>query len=182
MPKKKLSKADLELLASRGKVKSLTTNRDFEMPESWKGYKSKKQKKNEAVALHKKAHEAGMKALESCVPTPMMVAQHENMLDDNSPVAKAWHVPDGVCGFAWIIVKCNTAENRSFISGLKKAGMAGGQNSFRAEWNKDSYYGGFRYSVMYGNQSYEKKVAYASAFVEVLTEAGINAWLGSNLD
>lgn len=183
MAKKKLSEADLALLKSRGKVKSLTTSRDFDMPESWKNHKSKKTKINEAVALHKKAHEAGMKALEAKVPVPMVVAEHENMLDDNSPVAKSWFVSDGVCGFAWVIVKCNTPENRNFINSLKKAGMASGDiNGFRAEWNKDSYYGGFRYSVMYGNQSYEKKVAYANAFVDVLTEAGIKAWSGSRLD
>ena len=33
-----------------------------------------------------KAHNAGMEALEKSVPTPMVVSQHENMLDDNSPV------------------------------------------------------------------------------------------------
>ena len=52
-----------------------------------------------------KAHEAGMAAIDGCVPTPMVVEQHESVFDDNSPVVESWYVSEGMCGFAWVKLK-----------------------------------------------------------------------------
>lgn len=115
------------------------------------------------------AHQVGLKALQACSPTPMVVQQHTNMLDDSSPVKKQWYVSDGVCGFAWINIKPATSQ---FVRFLKSVGIG----------SKDSYYGGWTIWVHEGNQSYEKKMAYARAYAKALQDAGINAYASGRLD
>lgn len=104
---------------------------------------------NEALA-------AGIKALEECTPTPMVVQQHEQPLNDNSPVVKQYHVPDGVCGFAWVNFSPATTP---FCKWLKEHGYVG-----------KSYYGGYDYWVGQGNQSMEKKEAFAHAMAHVINQ------------
>ena len=135
--------------------------------------KKKSSKKNDYVALHEKALAAGMKALNECVPNPMVVQQHANMMDDNSPVVKSWYVGDGVCGFAWVRVKCK-GEGLRFINAMKKHGID--------RWRKDDYYGGYQLWVREGNQSMQRKEAFAEAYAEVLREAGVKAYAGSRMD
>lgn len=51
------------------------------------------------IALaEKRAQQAG----HACVPTPMVVQEHFDLLDDNSPVIEEWNAPSGVCGHAWV--------------------------------------------------------------------------------
>ena len=50
--------------------------------------------------IWKEAVEAGCQAGQSAIPTSMIVEEHENMLDDHSPVKKSYFVGEGVCGFA----------------------------------------------------------------------------------
>jgi hypothetical protein len=114
------------------------------------------------------AHAAGIEAANACTPTPMVVAQHENPLDDSSPVEKRWLVPQGVCGFAWITLKPGTSRAARYAKahlGARKA-----------------YHGGVSIWVHQFNQSYELKTAYASAFVQVLRDAGIDAYADGRLD
>jgi len=113
--------------------------------------------KRDWVALTTKAHTAGMAALEAATPRPMTVTGG----------GKSWHVPEGVCGFAWIKIKGNTAFGRW----AKKAGVA-----------SKSYPTGLMIWVGVGGQSYERKTAYAGAYAKVLTEAGITAYANSRLD
>ena len=113
---------------------------------------------------------------------PMVVAQHANPMDDSSEVTDSWIVPGGPCGFASIRVKCTNGPSRKFINQLKKAGLAGGENSFK-EWSKSSYYGGFMKSfTLIGGQSLAYKTAYANAYAGVLEEAGINTWVWTRMD
>ena len=119
--------------------------------------------------IYKEADRAGMEALNKCLPNPMIVEQHVNQLDDNSPVAKSWFVEDGVCGFAWVNVKPGNSPFANFL----KANDLG---------RKDSYYGGVTIWVTAGNQSMQKKEAYAEAFAEVLNQNGIKAYAASRLD
>lgn len=135
--------------------------------------KTKKPKTNHYVDLNDKAIAAGLAALKDATPTPMVVQQHANMLDDNSPVEKSWFVEGGVCGFAWINVKCR-GEGLKFINALKKQGLD--------NWRKDGYYGGYTYWVREGGQSMERKEAYDQAFARILYEAGINAHNYSRMD
>jgi len=130
-----------------------------------------------AVDIMSEALEAGSNALKVCVPTPMIVSQHTNMLDDNSPVEKSWFVPSGACGFAWVHVPYNTPKNRAFINGLKKVGLVGEHKS----WSK-AYNGGYQYWVSVGGQSVELKEAYAHAMANVLSSYDIKAYSQSRLD
>jgi hypothetical protein len=85
----------------------------------------------------------------------MVVTQHENPLDDGSPVKQQWHVPQGVCGFAWISVR---PGNCGFAHWLKKQGLSKGR----------AYGGGVQIWVSQYGQSYELKMAYAQAAADVL--------------
>lgn len=139
--------------------------------------KTKDTKENEAQKIMDAAIEAGMEALNKKIPTPMVVQQHANMLDDNSPVAQSWVVDSGVCGFADIRFKANTTPNRKFLAGLKKAGLVGEHGV----WSK-SYQGGYSYWVSQGGQSLERKEAFAYAFRKVLEANGISAYVSSRMD
>lgn len=137
-----------------------------------------------AVKIHQEAHKAGLKAMEEAAkPVPMVVQQHENMADDNSPVVQEWVVPGGPCGFAWVNVKWK-GNGRKFINQLKRKKMATADiNSFAGEvYKKDSYYGGYTYWVHEGNQSIYYKEKYAAGYVEVLQKYDIPCTFNSRLD
>jgi hypothetical protein len=139
-----------------------------------------------ALDLLKQADAAGERALKELIDSkkvkPMVVQQHADIADDNSPVTQQWVVGGGPCGFASIRVKCVNGPSRKFIAQLKKAGLAGGQNS-HCEWNKSDYYGGFMKSFgLIGGQSLAYKSAYAYAYEGVLAGAGINTWVWTRMD
>lgn len=100
---------------------------------------------------------------------PMVVQQHANMMDDQSPVVKSYYVPEGPCGFAWVVVR---PGNHSFALWCKKHQKA-----------RPNYGGGMmvKWVHEYG-QSMQLKEAYARAFAEVLRGAGINAYSSSRMD
>jgi hypothetical protein len=124
--------------------------------------------KQNLAELFKEADEAGNKAVEKLQVIPMTVNQHENPLDDNSNVVKSYYVSEGVCGFASVVIR---PGNCSFANFIKK--------NYGAH---KSYYGGVALPVRQFNQSYQKKVAYAEAFAEVVNKAGIKASVDSRLD
>ena len=125
----------------------------------------------EFAGLLQTAHEAGLNAGYAKKPTPMVVSQHENMLDDNSPVKESWYVPQGVCGFAWVVT--NEHGNGKFVKYLKKYTDKGDK----------CYYGGFYVCwVREFGQSMEQKEAYADAYVTVLKEAGLDCYSDSRMD
>ena len=128
------------------------------------------------VGLWQRAVIAADAALAACTPTPMVVTAHKNPLDDNSPVAKQWYVPEGACGFASVHVPYK-GKGAEFIRALKKAGLAGEGRG----WQKH-YQSGFYFWVSAGGQSIDRKEAWAQAAVDVLREAGIDAWSSSRLD
>jgi len=132
---------------------------------------------NDTVRITKEAFEAGITAMKGTTPIPMVVQQHTNMLDDKSPVTQSWVINDGVCGFAWINFKANNTPNRKFLAGLKKAGMVGEHN----QWSKDIS-GGYTYWVSDGGQSMTRKEVFAHAYVQVLQNNGITAYVHSRID
>jgi len=118
--------------------------------------------------IYNEAHAAGMAAGQSCIPMPMVVEQRANPFDDSSPVVKRYEpVMDGVCGFAWVSMKGNTAF---------------------AKWAKENkltspeYPTGVCFWVGAFNQSMTRKEAYAYAFASVLNKHGITAYAGSRMD
>lgn len=114
------------------------------------------------------ARAAGLAAANAMTPTPMIVTEHENPLNDASPIKKSYYVPSGVCGFAWIVVKPGIS---SFARWLVKEGIA-----------HKHYYGGVAIWVSDFGQSMERKEAYAHAFAKVLSDAGYKAWAESRMD
>ena len=122
------------------------------------------------AALFEAAEAAGKAAGRACTPAPMTVVQHASPLDDSSPVIKRYAPePDGVCGFASVVIR---PGNCSFALWLKK----------NSRWVHPAYHGGVEYPIHAYQQSYERKVAHAAAFAKVLTDAGIEAYVKSDLD
>jgi len=127
----------------------------FPIPES---------KPNDFQSLHDKAHTAGMKAGENAIPAPMTVYQADFA---GNPIGKSWFVSEGACGFASVKFKGNTAWGKW----AKAQGIA-----------SPAYPKGLHIWVGQFNQSIARKEAYAHAYVEVLREAGIEAYAESRLD
>lgn len=119
------------------------------------------------AALAAKAHEAGMAAVGAAQVVPMVVQERASPLDDTSAVKKEWFVADGVCGFAWVKFKGNTAWGK-----YAKANLGA----------KAAYGGGLQIWVSAFSQSMQKKEAYATAYAAVLQEAGIAAYADSRMD
>lgn len=127
-------------------------------------------------ALWSKALAAGQKAFEDAKPTPMVVTQHANPLDDNSAIEQAWYVGEGVCGMAWITIR---PGNSSFAHWAKKHVGA-----------RKAYYGGLEIYEPIGrsSQSYDRKTAGVGAMVEILKEGlkeldpKVRIYMGSRLD
>jgi hypothetical protein len=119
-------------------------------------------------ALYAQADAAGRLAAEDAVPTPIVLgsetAPFNGVIDYSKPT---YYVSEGLCGFAWVNFKGNTAFGRW----AKKAGKA-----------DKAYGGGLQVWVSGFGQSVTRKSAYAQAFAAVLTEAGITAYAGSRLD
>lgn len=113
-------------------------------------------------ALYERADAAGKAAADACIPEPMLVQRADGYI--YPPVM------GGVCGFAWINIKPGNSSFARYI----KLNVYGGRS--------DSYYGGVSLSVFGYGQSYERKHAYAAAFADVLSEAGIRAFAMSRLD
>ena len=122
--------------------------------------------------LYNEAKMAGLKAGAAVEVVPMIVAEHTNPLNDNSPVKKAYFVEGGVCGFAWVNVK---PGNCPFANWLKKNNL--GRTS--------DYYGGvmvWESGDNYFGQSMTRKEAFCYAFAEVIRKAGIKAYASSRMD
>lgn len=124
----------------------------------------------ECAALHAKAHAAGMAAGQASVPVPMIVGEAKDIFSNEfKPGATLYHVPDGVCGFAWVNIK---PGNSPFANWLKKSGAGG----------KDDYYGGVTVWVSEFGQSMTRKEAYAHAYAKVLNDSGVYASSMSRMD
>lgn len=120
-------------------------------------------------AAYAKAVTAGKAAGEAAKPATMVVTQHANPLNDNSPAVQQWVEPEGVCGFAWVNV---TPGNSSFAKWLVKNKVA-----------RKAYYGGVDIWVSAFGQSMERKEACASAMAKVLVEElGVKAYANSRMD
>lgn len=127
-----------------------------------------KKQEAEFAALVAKATDAGLAALEAKVPVPMIVGQAKDLFSNEIDYTKkTYFEPDGVCGFAWIKFKGNTPFGRW----AKKTGLA-----------RPDYPTGLAINVREGNQSMQKKEAYADAFAKVLKDAGIDCYADSRLD
>jgi hypothetical protein len=156
-----------------------------------------KAQSNQFRILLNEARIAGIEAVQKLVSSgkivPMVVQEHVNPLDDNSPVGRQWFVGDGACGFAWIKVitrrarptdkDYNATLNTQFANWLKaQAKTQGRRNDEIMLPDKTAYNGGVDIWVSGFDQSVQKKETYAAAFAGVLQKAGIRAYSHSRLD
>ena len=119
--------------------------------------------------LFESAHEAGLKAGREVGVTPMVVGSPTELFGNEIDWNKStYHVSDGVCGFAGVIIK---PARGKFVSLLKKMGRG---------WKH--YYGGFYMTCREFNQSLTRKEAYCEAFARVLGESGLKAYVDSRMD
>jgi hypothetical protein len=123
--------------------------------------------------LWDKAHEAGNAAVEMTIPVPMVVQQHANQMDDNSPIVKEYLVPTGVCGFAWVVVRPGTGSFARWARKTRRGDTAyGGGTALKARPNLSGV------SV----QSLELNRSYCAAFAQILGDAGVPAHMESRID
>lgn len=107
---------------------------------------------------------AGLIAGRAHCPTPMVVQQHANPMDDSSPVVQEWGpIEGGVCGFANV---CVAPANCSFAKWLRE--------NYRETNQGFDPYSDYHKCVMisvseYG-QSYERKCAHARAVADYLKQ------------
>jgi hypothetical protein len=118
--------------------------------------KARKAKYAAFEAAYAKAAAAGQAAGEAAKPRAMMVVQPSNPLNDNSVPKAMWHVPEGVCGFAWVKV---SPGNSPFANWLKKNKLA-----------RKAYGSGVDIWISAFGQSMERKEACAYAMAKVLNE------------
>lgn len=119
--------------------------------------------------LFVEAWKRGVEAATAHTPTPMIVQERANPLDDTSPVIREYApVRDGVCGFASVIVR---PGNSSFARWLVATGKG-----------RKHYRGGINIWISDYNQSYERKTAHANAMAAYLREHDIKAYADSRLD
>ncbi len=119
--------------------------------------------------LLERAHLMGMDAGRRVGVTPMVVGTPTELFGNEIDWDKTtYHVSDGVCGFAGVVIK---PARGKFVSYLKSLGMG-----------YKHYYGGWYVSVREFGQSMTRKEAYADAFAKVLTEEGVRCYVDSRMD
>ena len=119
--------------------------------------------------IYNEANAAGMEAGSAHTPTPMIVGHETSFMSGKIDYSRPTHqINEGVCGFAWVIVKDGRS---SFARWLKK------ENHGRKH-----YYGGTCISPRGFGQSMERKEAWANAFADVLKLHGIDCYVDSRMD
>ena len=123
----------------------------------------------EVMELFDRAHHAGLRAGHESTPTPMVGGRTStpfgSVIDCNK---STYHVSDGVCGFAGVVIK---PARGKFVSFLKSKGLG---------WKH--YYGGFYMTCREFGQSLARKEAYCEAFAKVLGESGMRCYVDSRMD
>jgi len=122
----------------------------------------KRMTEHNLAKLFAEADAAGRVAGNAVTPTPMIVVERGDPLDDKSPIVRQYApVLEGVCGFARITIRpgqCAAARHA-------QAHLGGSPGC----------YGGIELYVEKYGQSMERKRAYASAYAGTLRAAGVRA-------
>lgn len=102
--------------------------------------------------IHDTAHAAGMEAGRANTPHPMTVVDKDRN--------KVYHVADGVCGFASVIIKPANSRFANFLRSIDKGYPA--------------YRGGWTFPCHEFNQSLARKEEYCRAYAKVLRANGLD--------
>lgn len=132
-------------------------------------------KKEQAVLIWEEAKAAAEAAAQAAVPTPILVGSPTTPLgSDIDFTRQVWHVPQGLCGFAWVTIK---PARGALVTLLKSLGIG-----------YKGYYGGWQISAFDlsatagATQSVEIKEAAVRAAAKVLSEHGVTCSSSSRLD
>lgn len=118
------------------------------------------------ATIWSEACRAGLNAGNTAKPKPMVVQQVDLITGE---VLKTYDpIPDGVCGFAYVVVK---PANSKMARWLKSQNLG-----------HKAYQGGWEVSIREYGQSWERKRAHARAMASVLRDHGINATAYDRLD
>lgn len=154
-----------------------------------------KKQSNEFQILLNSARIAGLEAVQKAQVVPMIVGEAVDLFSNKMRTDRPqYFVADGVCGFAWVKVitkmksswpNYNRKLNVQFANWLKAQGkvdrMARKYDDIMLP-DDNAYNGGVDIWISVGDQSMQKKEAYAHAFAEVLCKAGIFAYAQSRMD
>lgn len=131
--------------------------------------------KNPTIAqLWHSALIAWEQSVQNCRPVPMVVQQHKDVFDDNSPVVYEEVVMWGVCWIAWL--QLNYKWGAKLINYLKAIGEHLSYDSYRSRWTWSNHK-----AIPWG-QSLALMEAYYGAISSVLYANGIAADMYSNID
>jgi len=108
----------------------------------------------------------GQVAFDACKPTPIVVSEHDNPIDDGSPVVKQWVGMEGDCGMARVLI---VPANCSFAVWCRNNGYGHTDDCGRGLWLEIA-------PQTHGPavQSYERNLAWAHAVGRVLSSHGID--------
>lgn len=127
----------------------------------------------EAQAAARTAADAQLKELQAAGPR-WAITEHENPLDDNSPIKRVVGTMLDVCGFAWLhFSNCNRKPTSTLVRYLKAQGIA-----------SKHYQGGYTARVPAApmRQELSVKEAAARAAANVLQQHGITVYAQSRID
>lgn len=141
--------------------------------------KSTKPVETNWVSIYQEAKEYASESIKTVKPTPMIVSQHSNPLNDRSPVIKEYYVESGICGNAFLRIPFDNTTNRKFVNALKKAEII--KERTRGEVWKHEESGYMLYSKA-RTQSYEINTAWCNAVGSYLDKHGISTYVESRLD
>jgi hypothetical protein len=111
--------------------------------------------------LYAKADAAGRAAVEKATVIPMVVGTATSLFGNEIDRSKpTYFVEGGPCGFSWVNLKPGNCKFANWLKATRRA-------------RTDSYYGGVTIWVSEYGQSMQRKEAYATAFAEVIREAGV---------
>jgi hypothetical protein len=105
-------------------------------------------------------------------PTPMAVYETAGLSDAPKPGGRSWYVSEGVCGFAWVVIKPATSSFAKYLA--------------RNEIGYKAYDGGWvlpmHYFIAGMSQSLERAEQAAYAVAQELRNNNINCFATSRMD
>jgi hypothetical protein len=106
--------------------------------------------------VHRDAVAAADKAYDAVNAGQYVAVQHENPLNDNSPIVKVWEQPFELEGFGWVVMPGNTGFGRWLVKNGKASKHYGGGVGPRAK-----------------GRGYERRMAWAQGYANVVNASGI---------
>jgi hypothetical protein len=126
---------------------------------------------SQARKIFEEARVAGRAAGVAATPKSMVVGTPTTLLGDDIDSTKpTYYVPDGVCGFAWVVIRPGNSSLARHAVKLAIGGSGGRGGGGVSIWVRDH------------DQSLERKNRHARAYAEVLGAYGVTAYAESRMD